>query len=386
MLQSEKFIEFLKSEKVSRYTGVPDSLLKLFIQALEHSTAIYHHPVGNEGSAIALAIGDYISTSEITCVYMQNSGLGNAINPLVSLAHEKIYKVPMLLIIGWRGELDEQQNQLQDEPQHIFQGEITLELLRVLEIPYQIIGPETNSFDCVRKLLELAKDDRKPVCLVVRHNTFTYQGKTKSEVLGFSDHLFNRDEFLSEILKLDRENLLYISSTGFIGREFLKLRHLRGDSTERDLMIVGGMGHASTIAYAISKKLLGDSRLICLDGDGALLMHMGSIFSMPNRSRLIHIIFNNGGHESVGGQKTGLASTNLSELARIAGYERSFKTAQPKDFHSIFEECLSFTSSTFIEIICRNNPNKKLPRPESSPAQALQKFTSNFNRIKSESI
>jgi len=146
-------------------------------------------------------------------------------------------------------------------------------------------------------------------------------------------------------------------------------------------MIVGGMGHASTIACAISRNLLADSRLICLDGDGALLMHMGSIFSMPDRSSLIHIIFNNGGHESVGGQKTGLASTNLSDLARIAGYERSFKTDNPKDFHSIFKECLSLTRGTFIEVICRNNPNKKLPRPESSPTQALQKFMSLFTGL-----
>ena len=300
MIENALFFEYLKKIDINFYTGVPDSLLKDFCGYISQNVTGENHVItANEGSSIALATGYHLATNKVPFVYMQNSGIGNAINPLLSLSSKEVYGIPMLIMIGWRGEPG-----VKDEPQHLKQGRIQEALLKALEIPYEILSSSDSiSFnEKLDKLKKLTVSENCPVVLLVKKNTFK-EHKYPSENYMHSE--FNRESVLKTILKNIPYNSVIISTTGKTSREIYELREELKHSHECDFLTVGSMGHSSQIALGISsfKK---DRTIICIDGDGSAIMHLGAFTNNGNSGNINfkHILLNNGAHESVGGQPT----------------------------------------------------------------------------------
>lgn len=311
MIDPEHFVRALASRGVEVFAGVPDSLLASFCACAQDHGG-HHLTTANEGNAIAVALGYHLATGKVATVYMQNSGLGNAINPLTSLADAEVYRVPMLLIVGWRGEPG-----IPDEPQHRKQGRITLEQLDLLEIPHWIVQADTDVDAILNEAFGAIESRGAPVALVVRKDTFgPYHSRRSAAPLSG----LRREDALRQILDLSHPDDLFVSTTGKTSRELFDLRVARGDS-QRDFLTVGGMGHTASIALGVAIGRA-DKRVICLDGDGSLLMHMGSlpIIAQLNPLRFIHVLLNNGAHESVGGQETAAAHLDFRKIAEAVGY------------------------------------------------------------------
>ena len=262
MINAKYFIEQLKNLDINFYTGVPDSLMSEFSKSLHFDFNDENHIIStNEGSALATGMGYYLATGKYPLIYLQNSGLGNIINPYTSLLHEEIYKIPFVLLIGWRGEPG-----TKDEPQHIFKGKITKNLLKILEINYKVVNAESN----VNEVLKEARhflDKNKPVALLLQKNTFELDNRA----FEVDNKLPKRKDALEAVVNKFDSNSLFISTTGKLSRELYELRN-KNDETNDDLYIVGGMGHASAIALGLLQNI-NDRNIICLDGDGSVLMH-----------------------------------------------------------------------------------------------------------------
>jgi phosphonopyruvate decarboxylase len=369
MVEPELFLKSLIKLGVNFFSGVPDSLLKDFINELATSDKNIKHIVTvNEGQAVGLAGGYYLSSGKIPAIYLQNSGLGNAINPLMSFADETVYSIPMLLIIGWRGEPG-----IQDEPQHIKQGQITEDLLSALKIDYQILSPNSSNWnDCLSGLVQKATSECKPVALLVKKGTFSKSLKTnidKSTVNG----LLSRKEVLEMIISTAPHNAKFITTTGFISREaYLQIKN-QGKKLNNLLMVVGSMGHASQIATGVS---LGSNKkiVVCIDGDGSLLMHMGSLVTngeLKDDVKVIHIILNNKLHESVGGQKLAGEIDNFSDIAKACGYRALDKQVNTTDV--LKKELIKAVKILendngifFIDVRVGPSSGDSLPRPSES--------------------
>lgn len=371
MISPSNFLNELKSQGVNFFVGVPDSLMKgLNYQIFNTCSSDEHVITSDEGSAIAHAIGHYAATEQVACIYMQNSGLGNAFNPLISLADPAIYSVPMILLIGWRGEIADDGVQLKDEPQHIKQGQITLDTLETMGIPYEVICKKSTDWkQKIKLLVSKAKLERCPVATVFRKDTF------ESVSLDFSmpveDLVIGREEAIELIVDLSKPNDIFVASTGMIGRELFEIRRRKKQSHATDFLSVGGMGYASQIACRIAASLP-DRRVICLDGDGALLMHTGGMAECARQPNLLHIVLNNGVHDSVGGQPTAAFQINLQKIANGFGYS---STKIAKIIPEIRRAFCHFTSkSTFLEIYCKSGNRKNLGRPDKSPKQNLNEF------------
>ena len=243
MLDSKKFYNFLKKNNINFFTGVPDSLLKNFIYLLDKKKKEEHLSVGNEGLAIALAAGHYLSSGNPALVYMQNSGLGNAINPLNSIANKEVYGIPMLLLIGWRGEIIKKNKQVDDEPQHLYQGKITLKQLKLIDIPYKVINKDTKNFKkIITQSKQLSISLQKPVAIIVKKGTFK-KNKEKKIFSKKTSYPF-RKKIIEKIIEKSKNNSLIISTTGYTSRELYHLRFLRNENVSKDFLMVGGMGHA----------------------------------------------------------------------------------------------------------------------------------------------
>ncbi|MCB0394508.1 MAG: phosphonopyruvate decarboxylase, partial [Bdellovibrionales bacterium] len=271
MLDPKKFLESLNRNKIDFATGVPDSLLKdVCAYITDHFPSDRHIIATNEGSAIGLAIGHYLSTARPALVYMQNSGLGNTINPLTSLADPKVYGIPMILMIGWRGEVVEGE-QIHDEPQHKKQGLVTLEQLDLLDIPFQVIDANSNIDEVIDELIEVTMEISGPVALVVRKGTFEkYKLKSANE----NSQLPTRESAIEKIVEVLPNEIPIVSTTGMASRELFEIRKRNNMGHQRDFLTVGGMGHALQIATGIALNKP-SSKVVCIDGDGALLMHTG---------------------------------------------------------------------------------------------------------------
>ena len=280
------FLDFFLDEGINFFTGVPDSLLKNFTNCIFNNIENQNNIIApNEGSAVGLAIGSFIASQKIPLVYMQNSGLGNAINPLVSLVDTNVMSIPMILLIGWRGEVDDRGKQIKDEPQHITQGKITLDLLNVLKIPYMVISEDIN-YSNLKYLIKESRNKSKPIALVVRKNIF--QEYNLSQIK--SKELMTREEAINLIVKVTSPNSIIVATTGMTSRELYEIRDLRQENHDMDFLTVGGMGHASSIAISIA-KCKPSSKVLCLDGDGALIMHMGILPYLGRQKNLIHLLF-----------------------------------------------------------------------------------------------
>lgn len=376
MIASTDLIELLSDYGVDFYTGVPDSLLKEFCRAItDTGENITHITACNEGAAMGMAIGHHLATGHIPAVYLQNSGLGNLINPYCSLADTHVYAIPALLIIGWRGEIADDGEQLHDEPQHVKQGRVTLSLLETLDIPYHVIdGKQDNWADKVASLLKQAQQEHRPVALVCRKNTFApaplecHTGNPVAE-----RGVMTREEIVARCLEVLPPSIPIVSTTGMLSRELYELREQEQLGHEKDFLTVGGMGHASQIALGIALANP-RKRVVCMDGDGAVLMHLGGLTNTARVNNILHIVVNNGAHASVGGQATMAADLCLSDIARAAGYHRVQTVTTPMELALSLTDALSQPQNAFIEVCCRSGHRADLGRPKRTPIENKTDF------------
>ncbi len=369
MIDPQDFITHLQANGVEFFTGVPDSLLKEFCACLEHVPRAGHHIISaNEGGAVALALGYHLATRKVPLVYLQNSGLGNIINPLLSLADSEVYSVPLLLVIGWRGEPG-----VHDEPQHKKQGRVMLSMLQAMEIPHSILGPEfIDPHAALADALAQVRETSAPYALVIKKGTFTPFAVPKVEKTEFP---LSREEAIQQVIESLGERDVLISTTGMPSREVYEYRSKRGEGHQRDFLTVGGMGHASQIALGIALQKPGRS-VYCLDGDGALLMHMGAlaITGALKARNFKHVIVNNGAHDSVGGQPTVAFDVDVPGIAHACGYESVFCAQTKQELQSSLEELQRSSGPSLLEVRVRCGARKDIGRPVTTPSQNKNAF------------
>jgi len=353
----------LQHNGVGFFTGVPDSLLKdICAYITDHTDKSEHIIAANEGAAVGLAAGYHLATGKIPLVYFQNSGLGNAVNPLLSLADKEVYGIPMLLMIGWRGEPGKK-----DEPQHIKPGRVQNALLEAMEIPYALVNEHTTDVaDIVGTLIKKAKDETMPVALVVSKGTFEPY-RLQSEVkTGFE---MSREDAVTEILAgLDHHDRV-VSTTGKTSREVFEYRERTDGGHAYDFLTVGSMGHAGQIALGMA--LHTDKTIICLDGDGAAIMHLGSMAVTGNSGakNLIHILINNGAHDSVGGQQTVGFTTDFKAIALASGYRQAHSIDKREAIAPLLKQLKQETGPSFLEIKVNKGARGDLGRPTTTPKE-----------------
>lgn len=369
MIKCEDFYNLLIKNEIDFFCGVPDSLLKYPIAYIsDHTMKNKNIITANEGNAIALASGYHLATGRIGLVYMQNSGEGNAINPLASLTDKKVYSIPLLLLIGWRGEPGKN-----DEPQHIKQGEITKSLLDILGIPYSIIPEsieETNYV--IKKAVEYMKEKNSAYAIIVKNGIFEqYNIINKSEI---SNNL-SREEALKIVVEHLSSQDIIVSTTGKLSRELFEYREELKQNHNGDFLTVGSMGHCSQIALgiAISKTT---RNVYCFDGDGAVIMHMGSlaIIGSQKPENFKHIIFNNGAHDSVGGQVTVGLQIDIPAIAKACGYNSVFEAKTKDEITKKINLLKTIKGPSLLEIKIRKGARQNLGRPTVTPLENKRAF------------
>jgi len=369
------FYDQLASHGVEFFTGVPDSLLKEFCLCIDDRISNDKHIIAaNEGNAVALASGYYLAQKSIPLVYMQNSGLGNAVNPLLSLCDPDVYSIPLLVMIGWRGEPG-----VKDEPQHVTQGRVQIELLEALGLPYEIISKEDDQFsNKISNVIEIAKNENRPVVLLIKKGTFE---KYKTEIIQPDDQRMNREEALEIILENLDDNAIIVSTTGKTSREIFEIREIRGQTHEQDFLTVGSMGHCSSIALGIALAKP-HREVVCIDGDGAMLMHLGSLTSIASMKpkNFRHILMNNEVHESVGGQETAAKNLDLSAIVEAVGSSKVFKAATPNDLKTNITNFITCSGPSFLEVKIKPGSREDLGRPTVKPADNKENFMKFLNK------
>ncbi len=357
MIDAKAFYDALLELKLDFFTGVPDSLLQSFCACLEAHAGDAAVTAANEGNAIGIASGYHLATGKCAVVYLQNSGLGNAVNPLVSLADAAVYRIPMLLLIGWRG-----QPGVQDEPQHETQGRMTEALLQTLGIRTQILGEDyrTQLRDCEAYMAETGK----PTALLVKKQTFAPYALPKRKAA----HPMTREEALTILTEsLSTEDIL-VTTTGKTSRELYELRERQGRGHDGDFLTVGSMGHGSSIALGIS--LFTDRQVYCIDGDGAFLMHLGAaaVNAVRMRENFRYVLINNGAHESVGGQPTVGFQIQPEVILRGCGFAQVFQAADADTLRTAAQQ-LRITPRAALVINVRQGSRPNLGRPTLSPQE-----------------
>ena len=363
----EKFIEILDADF---YTGVPDSQLRALCDYLMDKYVVNkknHVIAANEGNCVGIAAGYHLATGKVPVVYMQNSGEGNVINPVASLLNEKVYAIPMIFIIGWRGEPG-----IHDEPQHIYQGEITLQLLKDMGIEYFIVDKE-SSFENIAVAMRSFRQKLyhgKNVAFVVRKNAFFYHKNTEYK----NNNTLIREEVIKHLVNVSKDDPI-ISTTGKISRELFEIREENHQSHKYDFLTVGSMGHASSIALGIALNKP-NRKIWCIDGDGALLMHMGAlpVVGTSEVNNFIHIVMNNAAHETVGGMPTVAGQIELSDMAKACGYETVFTVYNVEMLKEALLEAKNCNNLTFIEVKCAIKSRKDLGRPTTTPIDNKMNF------------
>lgn len=367
MISPKELVRLLGENGIDFFTGVPDSLLKDLCSYLRDNYPGNANIItANEGNAIALAAGHYLSTGKIGAVYMQNSGLGNCVNPLTSLTDSLVYKIPLLMIIGWRGEPG-----VKDEPQHVKQGQITPQQLELLGVPFRILSAEDNTEKLLSEIIDALKESGAPVALLIKKGAIDkYKSLTKTESLSG----MKREESLSLLLdRLHKEDIV-IGTTGKTSREIYELRASKG-MPQRDFLCVGSMGHASSIALGVAMNKP-ERRVVCFDGDGALLMHLGAlpIIGAIKPTNFVHIVLNNAAHESVGGQPTVAGNIDLKAIATACGYQQYFLASDPHELDECWNKLKSQKGPIFFEIRTGIGSREDLGRPVTTPEQNKTTF------------
>jgi phosphonopyruvate decarboxylase len=370
MINAKDFLAALEVTDIRFITGVPDSLLRdVSAEAMATYAANRHVIATNEGAAIGLAVGHYLATGRPALVYLQNSGLGNAVNPLVSLADPAIYGVPMILLLGWRGELRADGGQLADEPQHVVQGQITLQQLALMGIPSLILDGETDIRTSVAAAANQAAAGSHPVALVARRHTFP-DGRPRTD----SDTtLPSREQSIAAVIAALPGDIPVVATTGMASRELFELRAAAEAGHHRDFLTVGGMGHAISIATGIALARP-ERKVLCLDGDGAMLMHLGALTTSGAQPNIMHVILNNAAHDSVGGQPTAAARLDLTDIARSCGYTLALMADHVDRIASAMARLLEQTGSSLLDIRCRKGARTGLGRPTRTPAENKRDF------------
>jgi phosphonopyruvate decarboxylase len=373
MLRCQDFVAWIEGFGVDFYAGVPDSLLKPLCFYLSDHAGDKHVVAANEGGAVALACGHHLATGNVPLVYLQNSGQGNTINPLLSLASRDVYGIPMLLLIGWRGEPG-----TKDEPQHMKQGKVTASLLDTMDIPYRVLPTEpADARRCVDELLTIAAVKSRPVALMVRKDTFEPY-EPSEQVAG--DFEMSREHAIEAVVASLGDTDVIVSTTGKISRELYEYRARAGQSHQRDFLTVGSMGHASQIAMGVALART-DRQVFCLDGDGAMLMHMGSaaIVGAAGVANFKHVILNNGVHDSVGGMASAGLQVSFTEIVLACGYTEAWRVERYDELLERVAQLRTARGPAMLEIIVRRGARADLGRPTTSPIEnktAFRKFLS----------
>jgi phosphonopyruvate decarboxylase len=374
MIGADLFVDEIEKLGIDFFTGVPDSQLKPFTNEIISRYGVGRKNViaANEGNAVGLASGYYIATDKPGCVYLQNSGLGNIFNPVTSLTNEEVYGIPVLYVVGWRGEPD-----VHDEPQHVFQGKITLQTLKLLNIKAFDIHKDIT----VEKMSEIFNEisqrflNRESSALVIRKGAL--ENKTKVQ---FSNHnTLVRESAIKKIIECIPKESLITSTTGKISRELYENRELNGERHEKDFLTVGSMGHASSIALgqALSQK---NKKIVCIDGDGAVIMHMGAMATIGAYEpvNLLHIVLDNSAHETVGGIPTISNKMDFVSIAKAVGYKEAYEVDNLNDLESVLKESVKKEKLIFIRVLVTLGSRENLGRPKEKPIDNLEKFKKNF--------
>ena len=369
-----KLLEIIGSDF---YAGVPDSQLKALC---DHLMATYgidpkHHIIAaNEGNCTALAAGYHLATGKVPVVYMQNSGEGNIINPVASLLNEKVYAIPVVFIVGWRGEPG-----IHDEPQHIYQGEVTLKLLEDMGIEAFVIGKETvdeevaDAMTGFRSVLAEGKD----VAFVIRKGALTDASKVEYK----NDNVMSREEIIRHIVAASGEDPI-VSTTGKASRELFEIREANGQSHKYDFLTVGSMGHSSSIALGVALNKPGQ-RVWCVDGDGAVLMHMGAmaVIGANKPKNIVHVIINNGAHETVGGMPTVAAGLDLVAIAKACGYPNAVSVGSFDALDRELDAAKARDELSLIEVRCSIGARADLGRPTTTALENKVNFMNYINGL-----
>jgi len=373
MISPEYFYGKLADMGVGFFTGVPDSLLKHLCAYLKDNVPDDRNIIAaNEGCAVGLAAGYHLATNKVPMVYMQNSGMGNATNPLLSLVDPDVYNIPMVLVIGWRGEPG-----VHDEPQHVKQGKITCTLLETMGIPYGVLPSDEEGcdrlFDTCRKHLV---EKGSPFAIVVRKDTFSeYKPSKKGE-----DHPYemSREDAIG-IIAAKEKGSIFVSTTGMASRELYEIRDRNGEPHDSDFLTVGSMGHSSQIALGIALNRP-ERRIVCIDGDGAVIMHMGGMSTISTMApgNMTHIMINNGVHDSVGGQPTTSRDIDIHGIAQSMGYKHVFTVETKAELEKALE-CKD--GPVFLQVMVRRGNRKDLGRPKSTPAENKNALMKNIGSI-----
>ncbi len=372
MLSAEFFIDALAAEGIDFFAGVPDSLLKNICAYIsDHLDEKHNIIAANEGGAVALAAGHYLATGRPGCVYMQNSGEGNAVNPLASLTDPDVYNIPELLLIGWRGRPG-----VHDEPQHVKQGKITCSLLDTMGIKYSVLDKdEAVASGQIAAAVAHMKATREVYALVIEKDTFEPYTLRKGTESGLT---LSREEAIRTVASALDAGDVIVSTTGMISRELFEYRTALGQGHERDFLTVGSMGHASQIALGIALEKP-SRRVWCFDGDGAAIMQMGGLAIVASKApaNYIHVVFNNGAHDSVGGQPTVGLDIDLCAIAKAVGYAGTFSAASAEELPAVLAKAKGMPGPVFVEIKVKKGNRKDLGRPTTTPIQnkeALMEF------------
>ena len=372
MHNNKSLFEIFNNQGVDFFSGVPDSLLAEFSSELEaNSKKIKHLICPNEGNAIATAIGYHAATKKISVVYMQNSGIGNAINPLISLAHKKVWSIPIVLVIGWRGNI-----KLKDEPQHLQQGKVTKDFLDLLGIKYKVFI-ENKSEVIIKDLIKKSYQSSSPTALLFTEKYLSPNLKTNKIIIKNKNKL-SRIIAIDCILKNKNKKDILIATTGKTARELYLLQRNK-KAEHSDLLVVGGMGHASSIALG-TLEACKNKKIFLLDGDGALLMHMGilSLLGKQKNNIFIHVLLNNEVHDSVGGQPTAISGINIKQLSQYMQYD-FFKTINTKvELNKYLNKIKKGNFSHFLCVNISHGSVSPLPRPKETPFKNFEIFQKNI--------
>lgn len=371
MIRPEFFIESLKENGIDCFAGVPDSLLKnICAYITDHFDASHNIIAANEGAAVGLAAGHYLATGHPACVYMQNSGEGNIINPLASLTDQEVYNIPVLLLIGWRGRPG-----VHDEPQHVKQGKVTTGLLNVMGVNYEVLSKEEDK--AAKQIEKAAKAlaNKEVFALVIEKDTFEDYKLQNVEVNNLT---MTREDAIQTVAATLGEKDCIVSTTGMISRELFEYRAAMNQGHERDFLTVGSMGHASQIALGIALAQPA-RRVWCFDGDGAAIMHMGSMAIVASKSpkNYVHVVFNNGAHDSVGGQPTVGLKIDLPAVGKAVGYKATYSVNTNESLVEVLGKLKDNDGPVLVEVKVKKGNRKDLGRPTTTPIQnkeALMNF------------
>jgi len=371
MIDPASFVDNLREQGVTMYAGVPDSLLKQLGSHIIAALPRQQHVIAaNEGGAVAIAMGHYLRTGLPAAVYLQNSGMGNTINPLLSLADPDVYGTPMLVIVGWRG-----QPGVKDEPQHVKQGRVMEALLDGIELPWSVLPCDPSAAETtMAEAVKVAIDRSTPYVVLVQKGTFADANVSLPPVSAV-DGLVSREDALISMTDTVGSEVIIVSTTGMLSRELFEHRERTGQSGERDFLTVGGMGHASSIALGIAMRET-EREVWCFDGDGALLMHLGSLAVIADHAppTFFHVVFNNGVHDSVGGQPTSVNVVDVAATARALGYRHASSTSDLATVSDAVAELRRHGGPALLELKVRPGNRPGIGRPTRTPAESTRAF------------